>query len=70
MSPENGGVNWAYCELPEPGGVVKIPYKIYVKTPNIAGAGAAGQFYLKMTGTEDVTDEILLTSSGFIEGST
>jgi len=67
---EDGGVNWAFCELPEAGGEVKIPYRIYVVTPNIKGAGSVGIFYLTLTGTSGVTDELLLTSDGFVEGTT
>jgi len=44
VAPENGGSNWAYCELPEAGGdgSVKIPYRLYIITPNVKGAGAVG----------------------------
>lgn len=49
---------------------VKIPYKIYVVTPNIPGSGAQGGFYLVMFGSEGETDEVLLTNEGFDEGST
>jgi len=44
---------------------IKIPYKIYVSTPNIEGSGATGAFYLSMYGTEGKTDELLLSSQGF-----
>lgn len=39
-------------------------------TPNIKGAGAVGSFYVTLTGTEGETDEILLSSKGFVEGTT
>jgi len=44
---------------------VKIPYKIYVSTPDIEGSGASGSFYLTMFGTEGKTDEVLLSAEGF-----
>jgi len=39
-------------------------------TPAIEGSGALGQFFLKCIGDNGETDDILLTSEGFKEGTT
>jgi len=49
---------------------VKIPYKIYITTPNIQGAGAEGSFYLTLLSETSNTDEVLLTSEGLQKGTT
>jgi len=72
---DEGGVNWGFCQLPEVNSDgttenVKIPYKIYVVTPDIDGSGATGAFYITMQGSEGKTDEVLLTNEGFEEGTT
>jgi len=41
-----------------------------VVTPNIDGSGASGAFFITMEGSEGKTDEVLLTSEGFEEGTT
>lgn len=38
--------------------------------PNIQGAGAEGQFFIKIGGVLGNTKEILLSNDGFAEGTT
>jgi len=47
---------------------MKVPYKVYVTTPNIDGSGADGSFYITIFGEEGKTDELLLSNNGFEEG--
>ena len=39
-------------------------------TANLEGAGAKGSFFIQLYGNEGRTDEVMLTSDGFEQGST
>ena len=66
-NPAIGGSNWAFCAS-EGGGKKgvsgRVPYRVFVETSNIAGAGSTGQFYLTLFGEEGKSEEFLLTTSG------
>jgi len=60
-------------EMMEKLGVIadgKIPYRIITETPNIQGAGAQGQFFMKIEGTKGITDEFMVATNGFHDGET
>ncbi len=69
ISPSNGGPNWGFCGSGSAKDE-KIPYRVYVETSNIVNSGANGNFYITLYGEEGKSEEILLTSNGFVQGST
>jgi hypothetical protein len=54
---------------PIPGpGPKKINYRIITEIPNIQGAGAKGNYFYKIEGTKGITDEFMISDSGFADG--
>lgn len=64
FNPANGGENWGWCSTGD-GTKEVVPYRIYVATSNIPGAGALGEFYIQLYGEEGVSKEVPLSLNGF-----
>ena len=63
-----GGENWGYCQAG--GKASKILYTISVDTGTVDTEETSDNYYLQIFGEEGQTSEMLLTNSGFQQGST
>jgi len=45
-------------------------YKIIIETPKIKGAGATGEFFMKIKGSSGMSEEFIISSFGFKDGAT
>jgi len=47
----------------------KKNYLITIETPDISGAGAVGVFFLKLKGNKGTSEEFIISTTGFSDGS-